>query len=236
MRNVSFVMVAASAVVLFGFGCTAPAESAPTATTSDGNHESDLSGAKASGECTLDTLFMSNGFLTELKSSVGTSFIHDYGAQYYPHVEIPGFLDAALPPTDEFGETVYTIVGFNFGQEELPSGSTAKPRFIASLEAGPAPASLPFAAKQHAAAKAIFSALTRAPETTENHVAPKASYDRSWNKITRAAVGGHIICTSIVYSDSGDARPTYACRFFDFQRNMVQSFDVKDAGGKCLAK
>ncbi len=237
MRNVSFVMVAVSALVFGGLGCAPAQESGSTTGTTDNTNESDLSGAKASSECTLDTLFMSNGFLTELKSSIGTSYIHNYGGQYYPHVEIPGFLDAALPTTDEFGNTLYTIVGFNFGAEDLPSGSTKKARFVATLEAGPgASASLPFAAKQYAAAKAIFTALTRATETTENHVAPHASYDRSWNKVTRASVGGHLVCTSTVYPDTGEARPTYSCSFYDFQRNMVQSFDVKDAGGKCLAK
>jgi hypothetical protein len=236
MGKVGIVASVSLVVSLGAMGCSAPGDAGSTETQSAGDtSSSDLSSAK-SKECTLDTFWMANGFITDFRDAIDPSNIHDYGSQYWPHIEIPGFFDAAVPPTDDDGEFFYTIVGFGFHKEELPTGSTAQPRLVASLEAHPAPASLPFAANQYDAAKAIFTAMTRATETTEHHVAPKNSYDQSWDKVTRTSAAGRTVCTSTVYPNTGETRPVYACTFYDIIQNGVQTFDPKDAGNKCIAK
>jgi hypothetical protein len=235
MGKLGLLALVSVAVSLGSVGCAAPGDGGSEASATSDTSSSDLSGAKST-ECTEDTLTMSAGFLFDLRDSMDASLIHDYGGNYFPHVEIPGFLDAAIAPTDDDGDWFYTIVGFSYGQEDVPAGSKAAPRLVATLSAGPAPANLTFAVRQYEAAKAMFTGLTRGVETTEHHVAPKNSYDRSWDKITRTSKAGQFVCTSTVYPDSGDTRPTYECNFYGFTRNMVQTFDAKDAGNKCLAK
>ncbi len=213
-------------------GCSAP-ESAPSEPEA-ASVDSDLSGGGT--ECVVDTMFVKKGFLADLSAAVGPSFIKDYGPSYYKHVEIPKTLDAALPTTDEFGESVGTLLGFEFFPEELPAGAKGTPRRLATIGGNPVvDPKLSFAKSRYAAAKALFDAMTRATETTENHVVPPSHvYDQSWTKVTRGSAAGRIVCVKTTYPRTTST--DYTCTFSDVERNMVQAYNTKDTNGHCATR
>ena len=220
--------VVASATLL---ACESPAPESADPGAPAISSESELS--RASGECVIDTLFVKKGFIADLAAAVDPSFVKDYGPGYYKHVLIPRTLDAALGG-GEYGEAFYTLHGFDFYPEEVAAGSSAKPRFVATVEGGPeADTKLTLSKKRAAAAKAIFEALTRAVETTENHVVPPAHvYDRSWTKVTRTSPGGRLACVKTTYPN--DPTVLHSCTVFEVERNMVQNYNSKDAA--CLTR
>lgn len=229
MRFPVLAFVAAASSLLLACETPAPESSDPGAPASAS--ESDLSAA--SGECVIDTLFVKKGFIADLAAAVDPSFVKDYGPAYYKHVLIPKTLDAAIGG-GEYGEAFYTLHGFDFYPEEVAAGSSAKPRFVATVEGGPVvDAKLTLSKKRSAAAKAIFEALTRAVEATENHVVPPSHvYDRSWTKVTRTSPGGRIACVKTTYPN--DPTVLHSCTVFEVERNMVQNYNSKDAA--CLTR
>ena len=155
MRFPVLGLAAAAASLL---ACSTPSPESSDPGTPATSSESDLSAA--SGECVIDTLFVKKGFIADLAAAVDPSFVKDYGPEYYKHVLIPKTLDAALGG-GEYGEAFYTLHGFDFYPEEVAAGSSAKPRFVATVEGGPVvDAKLTLSKKRAAAAKAIFEALT----------------------------------------------------------------------------
>jgi len=212
---------------LLALGCQAPPGDEPAAAASS---EDALSGAGS--ECVIDTLFVKKGLLADLAASVDPSLIKDYGPSFYKHVEIPKTIDAAL--ASDYGEALYSLHGWDFHPEELPSGSTKTPRFVATLAGSTVvDAKLTFAKKRFAAAKALFDGLTQANETTVDHVVPPSHvYDRSSTKVTRTSPAGRVVCDKTTYPDSSSV--DYACTLFDVERNMVQSYNTKDA--HCLTQ
>lgn len=210
-------------------GCSgpdgAPSEPAPASV------DSDLSGG--STECVVDTIFVKKGFLVDLAASVDASFIKDYGPKYYKHVEIPKTLDAALPTTDEFGEAINTIHGFDYLPEELAAGAAGTPRRLATIGGSPVvDPKLSFARSRYAASKALFDAMTRASEATENHVVPPSHvYDQSWTKVTRTSPAGRIVCAKTTYPSTTST--DYTCTFTDVERNMVQAYNTSATNGHC---
>lgn len=209
-------------------GCSAPDD---PASTEPASVESDLSGAGS--ECVVDTIFVKQGFLADLAASVDPTFIKDYGPQYYKHVEIPKALDAALPTTAEFGEAINAIHAFDYVPEELAAGATAAPRRFATIAGSPVvDPKLSFAKSRYFASKAIFDAMTRATEATQNHIVPPSHvYDRSWTKVTRTSPNGRIACVKTTYPGATSAE--YACTFTDIERNMIQAYDTNGTGGHC---
>ena len=224
-----FLGLVAAAASLLACSTPSPESSDPGAPASVS--ESDLS--SASGECVIDTLFMKKGFIADLSAAVDPTFVKDYGPEYSKHVLIPKTLDAAIGGS-EYGEAFYTLHGFDFYPEEVAAGSTAKPRFVATVEGGPVvDAKLALSRKRSAAAKAIFEALTRAVETTEDHIVPPSHvYDRSWTKVTRRSPGGRIACVKTTYPN--DPAVLHSCTLFEVERNMVQNYNIKDAA--CLTR
>ena len=209
-------------------GCSAPED--PT-NVEPSSVQSDLSGAGS--ECIVDTIFLKKGFLADLAASVDATLIKDYGPQYYKHVEIPKALDAALPTSAEFGEAIYTIHGFDYVPEELAAGVAGTPRRLATIAGSPVvDPKLSFAKSRYAATKALFDAMTRASEATENHVVPPSHvYDRSWTKVTRTSPAGRLVCAKTTYPGSTSAE--YTCSFSDVERNMVQAYNTTGTNGHC---
>jgi hypothetical protein len=214
--------------------CSTPASPADEGTAA----EDELSSARGK-ECVVDTVTVGKGLLADVKAAFGAGYLKDYGANYFPHVEIPGVFDAAISSDDEFGEWFYTVVGFSYQAETLPSGSTAKPRQLAALSASPVSDSvLKTAKRNYAAVKSIFDAMTRADESVEDHVVPAGHvYDRAWTKTTRKSPAGRLVCRSTVYPDRGaTSAADYECTFFGVESNHVQIHNTTGTGGKCLAK
>jgi len=223
-----FLLLGVAATLL---ACSNPSPESSDPGASASASESELS--SASGECVIDTLFVKKGFIADLAAAVDPSFVKDYGPEYNKHVLIPKALDAALGG-GEYGEAFYTLHGFDFHPAEVAPGSSAKPCFVATVEGGPvSDAKLTLSKKRSAATKAIFEALTRAVETTENHVVPPSHvYDRSWTKVTRTSPGGRLACVKTTYRN--DPTVLHSCTVFEVERNMVQNYDSKDAA--CLTR
>ena len=201
----------------------APSSAAELATT-----------AAAPRECVIDTLFVTPGLLQDLRASVGDAYYKEYPGAY-PHVEIPGALDAALPTTAEFGEWFYTVVGFSYDPATVPTGAPTVPGKPATLSAGPVDDPILVTAKRnYAAAQAIFGALTKAHETITSHTAHGVK-DSSWVRTMRTSPGQRIWCSSTTYPDTGDTRPQIECTFFGVERNSVQIYSTA-SGEKCLAE
>jgi hypothetical protein len=217
---------------LVAFGCSTPDSTG--AQSSADELAATPAAPSAPRECVIDTITVTPGLLKDLRASVGDAYYKEYPGAY-PHIEIPGALDAALPTTPEFGEWFYTVVGFSYDPPVVPNGAPTVPGKPATLSAGPVDDPLLVTAKKnYAAALAIFGALTKAQETTTSHTA-QSGKDTSWVMTTRTSPAQRIICSSTTYPDSGEKRPQIDCTFFGVERNAVQIYSTA-TGAKCLAE
>ncbi len=227
-------MLSLAALVGLGAGCASAEGSADNGATGDDQSAAAVTSSHA--ECITNTLFFTEGMTADFEGAVGATFITNPGGNFFKHIAIPHVLDAVIGTAD-FGNPIDTFTGFEIKTEELPQGSKATPRIIASVDAGPNDdARLTMATKRYQVAKGIFDALTRATETSEHHVAPQNSYDRSFDQTKRASANGRIVCTATTFPGTGEARPTYACQFFGLTQTLVQSYDTAQAGGFCPTK
>lgn len=223
--------VLACSLGLVAFGCSSPDSSGAQ---SSADELSTAAAAAAPRECVIDTISVTPGLLQDLHASVGDAYYKEYPGAY-PHIEIPGAFDAALPTTAEFGEWFYTVVGFSYDPPTVPAGAPTLPGKPATLSAGPVDDPLLVTAKKnYAAALAIFGAMTKAHETTASHTA-QGGKDTSWVRTTRTSPGQRIWCSSTTYPDRGDTRPQIECTFFGVERNSVQIYSTA-SGAKCLAE
>jgi hypothetical protein len=230
LRSTSHALAFGLGLVAFAAGCSTPADSSGAQSSADEL----TTAAAAPRECVIDTLSVFPGLLQDLRASVGDAYYKEYPGAY-PHIEIPGALDAALPTHAEFGEWFYTVVGFSYDPALVPTGAPTVPGKPATLSAGPVDDPvLVTAKKNYAAAQAIFGALTKAHETTTSHTA-HGGKDSSFVTTTRTSPAQRIICSSTTYPDSGDTRPHVDCTFFGVERNTVQIYSTA-SGAKCLAE
>lgn len=231
MRSALFALPVLLA--LASAGCADPASEDAASSTND------LVGNDAplgDRECVIDTIVTKNGLIEDFAAAVGRAYIHDYGGSFYPHIEIPGFFDAAIAPNEEFGEWFYTIIGFDHQPELLASGEDG-PRMTAILRAGAFDdPSLTTAAHRYEAAQAIFGAMPRAKETTTEHHAHPHTFDQSWKIVRRESPNGRVVCEAQTNPDTAETRPVITCTFLDIERTTVQIFNTRETGGKCLAK
>jgi hypothetical protein len=222
-----------AALGAFAAGCSTAADSSGAQASAD-EMVTTTAAAAAPRECVIDTVTVTPGLLQDLRASVGDAYYKEYPGAY-PHIEIPGALDAALPTTAEFGEWFYTVVGFSYDPALVPTGSPSVPGKPATLSAGPVDDPvLVTAKKNYAAALAMFGALTKAHETTASHTA-QGGKDTSWVRVTRTSPAQRVWCSSTTYPDSGDTRPQIECTFFGVERNSVQIYNTA-TGAKCLAQ
>jgi hypothetical protein len=220
-------------IIAVAAGCSTPADSTGAQASSD-ELATTAAAAGAPRECVIDTVTVTPGLLQDLHASVGDAYYKEYPGAY-PHIEIPGALDAALPTVAEFGEWFYTVVGLSYDPAVVPNGAPTVAGKPATLSAGPADDPLLVTKKKnYAAALAIFGALTKATETKTSHTA-QGGKDTSWAMTTRTSPAHRIICSSTTYPDSGDSRPQIDCTFFGVDRNEVQIYSTA-SGAKCLAE
>jgi hypothetical protein len=225
-RAIAFSLVGALAA-----GCSTPADASGAQSSAD--ERATAANTTAPRECVIDTISVTPGLLQDLRASVGDAYYKEYPGAY-PHIEIPGALDAALPTTAEFGEWFNTVVGFSYDPLVVPAGSQNVPGKPATLSAGPVDDPLLATAKKnYDAALAIFGAMTKAHETTESHTAQGAK-DTSWVRVTRTSPGQRIWCSTTTYPEK-DSRPQVECTVFGVERNSVQIYSTA-TGAKCLAE